>query len=296
MHSNHTKWLYVISICMLIVLLAVILYISISLQHIDEYVNDEANLLRKTDDGLIYVTYTNYGYSDFAVNLWRTLVRHQCHQYFTVVCIDAKAYDKLQALQIPSMLMEFDNVSPTFASFGTHNFREIVFVKLDVLHKLLTYDGVSAVLYIDSDIACRGDIKPYVHSIHRQMKDRNLDVVFQCDEHKDVGQCTLHKTKGGCPNVCSGLMLIRKQNYGWLDYQSYITKHGKSIHDFQNNADQEYIHAITNTVQYDTFDKEICANGTFVMSIPSNCLLLHYNWMQGQDAKYSRMVANNDWI
>jgi hypothetical protein len=185
-------------------------------------------------------------------------------------------------------------MNKNLTTWNTIDYKRIVFSKLDAIKYTLNlpqYKSYS-VGYIDTDIVLFKD--PTAIMNKALMENPDSIVISQCDEEKL--QCSNHIK---CPNICSGVIVFRQSfitksllNYSEKDITTYLTDQHFLCSQFKNL-----------NVSYITIDKNIFMNGSFpgvrdnghALSIPSEAVLLHYNYMIGSQ-KEKNMKRNSMWL
>lgn len=232
-------------------------------------------------DKTLYVTFTNYGYLPYTLNLMKSIKRAKTIWNILVVAIDKKAYEELVAQNILCIYQDFGEVPLEYIHYRNDSFNKICFIKLDIISWLLDEykNYVDYIVYIDGDIWVKKDF----HGELNKYKEGNYDIIFQCDEgHKN--QCS----KPTCTNLCAGFFMCRNN-----DIVRHLLKYsetGKYIHD------QDYINKNKpNNINITTFDRNIFPNGVFVTNIPKEAMIIHYNYLEGE-AKKENMKRNGHWL
>jgi hypothetical protein len=127
------------------------------------------------------ISYSNYGYSDFAkimlFNLNNTIKSHKIHFY----CLDQEMFDELTSwipqltnITITFELVNISNISKNFEQYGSQSYNAITHTKMNILKNALrTFEFIH---FIDCDVVC---IKEPPSSHYKKYK--SFDVVFQHD-------------------------------------------------------------------------------------------------------------------
>jgi hypothetical protein len=174
----------------------------------------------------VLITYSNYGYIDFAknliLNLANVLKRHTLHFY----CLDKDTYDALSVYKYPFLILEeFENdVSSEIQSYGNTEYNRITHTKMSILRKAFElYDFIH---FIDCDVVCLKE-----PTVSHYAKYRTYDIVFQYD-YKFIKNFPIRQFGSW---QCTGNMSMRK-NPRTLDMISKIETE-QSLH--PNKNDQE---------------------------------------------------------
>ena len=124
----------------------------------------------------VLITYSNYGYIDFAknliLNLARVLKNHKLHFY----CLDKQTYDELSKEPRDFLTLELfeQNVSSDFESYNTDKYNKLTHTKTSVLRKALA--AYPFIHFIDCDVVCMRE-----PSLAHYEQYKHFDIVFQYD-------------------------------------------------------------------------------------------------------------------
>lgn len=147
----------------------------------------------------VCVTFANYGYRNFAINLMRNFQDVIKHHKLVFYCVDREIYELLKPFQserIELALLENVNVAHDFFEFGDKKFVQLMHHKLRViLHALSQY---SFVHFLDCDVVfCKEPTADYY------VPYKHYDIVFQGDTagyplniYPCMGNVTLRNTPG----------------------------------------------------------------------------------------------------
>jgi len=172
----------------------------------------------------VLITYSNYGYIDFAKNLILNLAgvskNHKLHFY----CLDKQTYDQLSREPRDFLTLELfeQDVSSNFENHNTDRYNKLTHTKTSVLRKALAV--YSFIHFIDCDVVCMRE-----PSLAHYEKYKNFDVVFQYDWY----------FKNNVPtelfglNQCTGNMSIRRtpQTMKFLDLWEYSQSVNRKYND-----------------------------------------------------------------
>lgn len=126
----------------------------------------------------VIITYSNKGYSEFALNLIRNLdticLHHKLHFY----CLDDEIYQILSSLKLKNLQMTLDrvfcNVSKEFENYGSPQYNQITHVKMQILRHALS--AFQFIHFVDCDVVCLRE-----PSAEHYAKYKEYDIVFQHD-------------------------------------------------------------------------------------------------------------------
>jgi hypothetical protein len=126
----------------------------------------------------VLITYSNYGFLNFAENLILNLIDKVKNHKTIFYCLDKKTHTFLSKKYNNQDLIRFvlmnTNVSENYQSYGTLEYNNITHKKIDILkHSIKKYNFIH---FIDSDVVC---IKEPDETHYEKYK--NFDIVFQYD-------------------------------------------------------------------------------------------------------------------
>lgn len=182
----------------------------------------------------VIITYSNYGYLDFAINLIRNLdnkiKNHKVHFY----CLDEEIYNYLMNMHINNLNISFElykcNVSKNFENYGSQSYNTITHTKISILRDALK--KFNFIHFIDCDVVC---IKE--PSAEHYNKYREYDIVFQ----HDAGMYSRDKLHAPTLNhiwTCTGNVSMR--NTQGTEY--ILNKIESYQHMYPNKNDQECLY------------------------------------------------------
>lgn len=241
----------------------------------------------------VLITYSNYGYIDFAKNLILSLAKvlknHTLHFY----CLDKQTYDALSVYKYPFLILELfeKNVSSEIQSYGDPEYNRITHTKMSVLRKSL--EMYNFIHFIDCDVVC---FKEPDSSYYLQY--RNHDIVFQYD----------WTFKNNIPTKyfglwqCTGNMSLRRSS-GTYHLISRIEA-AQSVNKHKN--DQECLGDILlneniSDIRYYKYSKlfvyppEEYTNGNW-KGDTSNIYFFHANHVSGKKAKITLLEDMGQWF
>jgi hypothetical protein len=166
----------------------------------------------------VLITYSNYGYIDFAknliLNLANVLKNHKLHFY----CLDKQTYDELSNYTYEFLTVELfeQNVSTEFQNYNTVLYNKLTHTKTNVLRNALS--KYPFIHFIDCDIVCMKE-----PSADHYSQYSSYDIVFQYDYYYkdistayfDIWQCTGNmslRRSPGTLNIISKLEELQDSN------------------------------------------------------------------------------------
>ena len=123
------------------------------------------------------ITFTNYGYLDFTMNLLESIKKNNIDLDLQVYCTDKKSFDYLSKFNYNCILLNSklsQSKKATEWKAGKSKFGEMMVSKFESI-----YDGLlknDYVLYIDGDIVIKENILEY---LHKEIEEN--DFLFQLD-------------------------------------------------------------------------------------------------------------------
>lgn len=247
----------------------------------------------------VLISYSNYGYIAFAVNLLINLDKNAPNYTIHFYCLDQETKTTLESLQLQNLKVVLElvdaNLSKNFESYGTTNYNNITKTKIDLLYiSLLRYNFIH---FIDCDVVCiRAPAEEY-------WKDyENYDIVFQYD----AGFVDSKTPHGPIYHIwaCTGNTTLRN-TLGTMTVLSKIKEY--SIH--YNRNDQECLYqyfqdlSITDVRQYvdaklTAYPYEEFTNGYYIahdIGDTNRTYFFHANHVSGPQAKIELLKKVNCW-
>ena len=223
-------------------------------------------------DGLIVMTYINCGYFDYLHNFITNMRMLNIPWKLCVVCIDAESVQLCKNHTIDCVHLQL-NKSLEFAKWNTANFLDITYAKLDVITHVLQFKNVKKIIYVDTDIWIYKDFVPY-------LKPLPYMLYMQSD---------CHKVNEYDSNACTGFMYISNN----VHTRTLFHYHNEPKH----SSDQHYVNQKMKQLKIPCIqlDRSLFPNGIYINHVPPNALLLHYNYIVG-DEKRNCMKANKHWL
>jgi len=238
--------------------------------------------LGRQAETLKFVTYSNEGYAraGFVANWLASLSRIGRRENAVVYTTSQEAKEVLLQQGGEDHVINVLNYHSTegWSSFASDEFRSVTLGKLKLLSDLLALG--EPVLFSDADIVFLQDPVPYLSA----MKS-NHPVVFQQDNRMGV---EIEKVL-----ICTGFFLAFPHSglHRILDIKRNDTE--KFRHD------QELLQAriVENEeIGFELFPQGLFPNGSCLENtIPGNALILHYNFLFGNDKLY-RIYKNRHWF
>jgi hypothetical protein len=124
----------------------------------------------------VVISYANFGYLDFVVNLLKNVQDVLKNHRFILYCVDRELFDAVQSYssdRIEIVLYE-RNVSKNFGNYGTQTFNEITRVKIELITEAVVKYGF--IHFIDGDVVfCKEPTEEYYSNYV------DYDIVYQRD-------------------------------------------------------------------------------------------------------------------
>lgn len=224
-------------------------------------------------DGLIVITYINYGYFDYLFNFIKNMRMLNLPWKLCVVCIDRESVQLCTTHSIECVYLQL-NKSLEFAQWNTEKFTDITYAKLDVITHVLNYKNVKRLLYVDTDIWIYKDFVPYLKKL----------------PHSLYMQSDCNKPNQYDSNACTGFMYILN-NVASRTLFKY--NHDQPKH----SSDQYYVNQKMKQLKIPCIqlDRNLFPNGIYRKNVPQNAFILHYNYIVGNDKRIC-MKENNHWL
>ncbi len=239
------------------------------------------------DEKINILIITNKGFLNFTHNFIQNVKNLELKYNIIIACLDEECYENLISLKLDSnfeLIKYFDETLKDFKSWGTLDYKKLVFKKLDIYYDILNIYPNKDIIYIDLDIYLFSD--PIPQLINYIENKPNYDIYFQCDEENK--QCVKCK-------ACSGFMYIKnnentKKIFNWKSICSE-----EEAYNFTGN--QQYLYKyMDKIVNWTTLSRNLYPNGIFVEDIPKDALILHYNFIEGEGEKMIKMFKNGHWL
>ena len=225
------------------------------------------------------ITFTNYGYLDFTLNLLESIKKNNVDLDLLVYCTDKKSFDYLNKFNNNCILLDSklsQNKKATSWKAGSGAFGEMMISKFESI-----FDGLlknDYVLYIDGDIVIKENILEYLEN---EIEDN--DFLFQLD----------YNNKRPYQNdLCAGFMMIKSTrktkkifNPNEIDVESIIKLPAH---------DQTYLNNLKNNFKYKFLSPVLFPNGSFYFNYLTEPKIIHFNYVVGK-AKKNKMRKMKEW-
>ena len=241
----------------------------------------------------VLITYSNYGYIDFAKNLILSLAKVLKHHKLHFYCLDKQTYEELSKQSHDFLILELCecDVSSEFQNYETKEYKKIVHTKMSILRQ--AFQRYSFIHFIDCDVVCMKEPDESHYAKYSQ-----FDVIFQYD----------WKFVGNAPIVhyglwqCTGNMSMRKTE-GTMYLISQIEEYQIR---YPERNDQEclaeiFLDAKIRDVRYyrktrfSVYPVEEYTNGAWEGD-RSKIYFFHANHVIGKQAKIDLLKRFNQWF
>jgi len=225
------------------------------------------------------ITFTNYGYLDFTMNLLESIKKNNIDLDLQVYCTDKKSFDYLSKFNYNCILLNSklsQSKKATEWKAGKSKFGEMMVSKFESI-----YDGLlknDYVLYIDGDIVIKENILEY---LHKEIEEN--DFLFQLDYNNKRP----HQNE-----LCAGFMMIKSTsetkkifNPNEIDVESIIKLPAH---------DQTYLNNLKNNFRYKFLSPVLFPNGSFYFNYLTEPKIIHFNYIIGK-AKKNKMKKMKEW-
>lgn len=244
----------------------------------------------------VLISYSNYGYSNFAINLIENFVLNVKNHKLNFYCLDDKIYNLLNnkyknVSNINFELFQVQNISENFQNYGSTEYNKITNTKVNILKNAL--EKFNFIHFIDCDVVC---VREPQLEYYDKYKDK--DIVFQFDV--GLGHGHIFYTIW----VCTGNTLIRNTKgtkYILETIEKYQNIHNKNDQEclFQYFKDNNITDITTEkNAKLDVFPYEEYTNGWM---IKNNAITLkdtyffHANHVVGNSEKINLLKSVGFW-
>ena len=244
----------------------------------------------------VLITYSNFGYIDFAKNLILNLAKNTKHHKLHFYCLDAETYAELSTVPYPFLTLQLfeKNVSKEFETYNQKEYNRITHTKISVLENaLMKYPFIH---FIDCDVVCLHEPGPEVYARYRR-----YDIVFQYD----WGFINNIPTDLFGEWQCTGNMSLRRTS-GTELFLKHLAAY-QSIH--TNLNDQQCMRMIFKDkilyfkklvwglvpIKIFVYPPEQFTNGLWVGDT-SRCYFFHANHVVGKEDKITLLKKVNQWL
>lgn len=238
----------------------------------------------------VIISYSNYGYVEFAKNMLYSLDRIIRHHRVHMYCLDEATFDKLTSLTFSHITVTFElymkPVSSFFENYGTPEYNTITHTKMDILKEaLFIYRFIH---FIDGDVVCMKE-----PTLDHYVAYQDYDVVFQYDNGDSTDVYSIW--------CCTGNTTFR--NTPGTQYLLQKIKEYQHVYPFKN--DQECLLQLLQDAEIDDVREFTpCRLFTYPMEEYTNGLgrsldktyFFHANHVIGYDAKIDLLKEVNQWF
>lgn len=241
----------------------------------------------------VLITYSNYGYIDFAknliLNLANVLKNHKLHFY----CLDKQTYDELSQSKHDFLTVELfeQNVSSEFQTYNTILYNKLTHTKTNVLRA--AFARYSFIHFIDCDVVCLKE-----PTADHYLPYLSYDIVFQYDWYfKDnipagkfgPWQCTGNMTLRRTPStmyIIERLEQLQRLTVNKNDQECLLSMFGLSrVKDIRNYKSANLF----------VYPPEEYTNGSW-KGDTSRIYFFHANHVAGKADKIALLKSVNQWL
>ena len=232
------------------------------------------------------------GLKEEAENCIQTLKNQKLDDKLIVTALDDEAYEYISKLNVKTEKRKTNLKNE--ANFGTKDFYEIMYSKLETIEKCL-HKYKSTILYTDTDIVFLKDISSDITSFNKS----NYDIIFQNDTREFDD-----KDKN---NMCAGFFAIKYNDkcLKCLKYAKKLMKDNWDNRKWDNGggADQKAMNIAIKLTKcnVDTFHLMDYANGSRYFTLNHKFKnytpkIIHNNYIVGTKNKIERFKKYNLWF
>lgn len=236
----------------------------------------------------IMVTLTNSGYLLYTLNLLKSLQPFGLDKKVFVVCMDTPVAETLQQRGYHAHSENQDSLS-RFCPWNTKGYDEICYMKLRVIHKLLSMG--KHVLLVDGDVVFQKDPLEDLKRLGALGDVPVYDVYVQNDAQRNQDTT----------NLCTGYMWIRATpvTLQMYDCVSPVGQERYRRCAFDNNDQTYFNRHVKPFVRVYALPLEDYPNGKMYVEnkarIHDRCVLVHFNWLKGHE-KLVTMKRHGMWL
>lgn len=240
----------------------------------------------------VYITYSNIGYKDFAMNLCINFNTRMPNCFLYFYCLDESIYSLLNSKEYKNVILiqYFKyNVESNFLHYGSYQYNNLTHIKVHIL--LESVDKYEFIHFIDCDVAF---FKEPIKEFYEEFND--CDIVFQVDSGPQDGDYYVW--------VCTGNMTLRKST-ATTDFILRILQAQKEM---PNKNDQEClfemlkhdnikdIRTIPN-VKCNIYSRKKLVNGDYYKreGLSELAINLHANYVIGSRDKIAMLSSAGLW-
>jgi hypothetical protein len=248
-------------------------------------------------DTPVLITYSNYGYIDFAKNLILNLANILKHHKLHFYCLDKQTYDELSKYTYDFLTVELfeQDVSSKFESYNTSEYKKLTHTKTSVLRAAFRH--YPFIHFIDCDVVCLKE-----PSVDHYIPYKNFDIVFQSDFAYKYKSTECKNRYSLDYQQCTGNMSMRRTEGSMTVI--ILLEEKQAIR--PGSHDQECLHKIFE--QHRVFDirgfrhaklsvypPEEYTNGSWKDSV-DNTYFFHANHVVGKEHKIELLKNVNMWL
>jgi len=239
------------------------------------------------------ITYSNYGYIDFAKNLILNLANVLKHHKLHFYCLDKQTYDELSQSKHDFLTVELfeQNVSSEFQTYNTVLYNKLTHTKTNVLRA--AFARYSFIHFIDCDVVC---LKEPTADHYSQYS--SYDIVFQYDwffkdniptnkfgKWQCTGNMSLRRTDGTL-NIIRQLEQLQRLTVNKNDQECLLSIFGLArVTDIRNYRSAKLF----------VYPPEEYTNGSW-KGDTSQIYFFHANHVAGKADKIALLKSVNQWL
>ena len=225
------------------------------------------------------ITFTNYGYLDFTLNLIESINKNNIELDLLIYCTDKKSFNYLSKIDKNCKLLNSkfsQNEKVASWKAGNSKFGEMMVSKFESIYDALINNEY--VLYVDGDIVIKENILEYLEN---EIEDN--DFLFQLD---------YNNKRAIQDDLCAGFMMIKSTNKtkklfnpDEIDIESIINLPAH---------DQTYLNNLKKEFKFKFLSPVLFPNGSFYFNYVTKPKIIHFNYIIG-NAKKNKMKKMKEW-
>jgi hypothetical protein len=240
------------------------------------------------------ITYSNYGYKDFAYNLLINLSKKCKNHSIDFYCLDKQIYEFLKSKDFGDLKVTYtlylQNISSNFNKYNDKNYVKLTHTKTSVIKDAL--NKYNFVHFIDCDVVC---INEPPEEFYEEYKDYDIVFQYDCGPSDSLFQNW----------TCTGNTSIRNTSGALIRINTIEDYQSRNL----NKNDQECLHQFfidvkINDIREDKHCKnyvypiEKYTNGYMVKNNLidwKNTYFFHANHVVGSEEKIKLLKKVNEW-
>ena len=248
--------------------------------------------IKNYDSEVVHFAVSNNGGSKLAINLAKSCKKNNINLVFfgqDLLSLKSLRKHAITVNNIKDNKFRLDvskGYSSDFAKFGTEKFKKLAWIRYEICKAIL--DSNRTAIYLDIDLVVK---KNYETNILKYFSlEKDLDCVFQSNQYEEI---------------CSGFFAVNKNSKEKINKifsEDFLSKN--EYKSFSAPADQGFINKVilkkdNELLNIKKLPIDYYPNGYWWYknhkSIANKAFLVHYNCLQGEFKKISKMIRHLDY-